>query len=335
MKRALVKLGLAKPAVASVACLAFLSIALAPLGVRAQDFPAKPIRVVVPWPPGSNVDITARTLATAFGAALGTAIVVDNKPGAGGTIGTGIVAKAPADGYTLLLGSTASVTIAPSVYKTVDFDPIKDLVAIGPVHNTAMVLTAAPKTPVANYREFLALAAGRAGQLSIATPGTGSTNHLAVEMLSMQAGIKLLHVPYKGAGPALNDLTSSQVEMMMDQTPPSLPHIKEGRIKGIAVTSEKRLALLPDVPTLDELGLKGFQASTFTALFGPAGIPPDVLAKLVAAHAKAMADPKVRELYIGMGAEIIDMNREQFALFVKADFEKWLKVVKAAGITAE
>lgn len=301
----------------------------------AQDFPSKPIRLVVPWPPGGNVDITARTLGTALAEALGTAVVIDNKPGAGGTIGMSIAVKAPADGYTLVLGSTGAVTIAPAVYKSIDFDPIKDLVAIGPIHSAPMVLTAAPKTPVSNYQEFLTFAKTRDGQLSVGTPGTGSTNHLAMEMLAMQAGIKLLHVPYKGAGPALNDLVSSQLEMMMDQIPPSLPHIKEGRIKAIAVTVPRRLALLPDVPTLHELGLKDFEASTFTGLFGPAGIPKPVLDKLAAAHLKAMADPKVRERYVGLGVDIIEMSREDFVKFVAEDYKKWLKVVEVTKITAE
>jgi tripartite-type tricarboxylate transporter receptor subunit TctC len=198
-----------------------------------------------------------------------------------------------------------------------------------------MVLTAAPKTPVADYKQFLAHVAARGGQLSLATPGTASTNHLAMELLALKAGFKFTHVPYKGAGPALNDLLASQVEMMLDQIPPSLPHIKDGRIKAIAVTVPKRIASLPDVPTLDELGIKGFEASTFTGLFGPAGMPEAVLAMLAAAHAKAMADPKLRERYATLGVDVLDMSREAFSAFVKADFEKWKGVVEAAKITAD
>lgn len=301
----------------------------------AQDYPSKPIRLMVPWAPGGNVDITARALAPALGEALGGTVVIDNKPGAGGTLGTAQVAKSPPDGYALVLGSTAAVTIAPSVYKNAGYNPITDLVAIGPIHNSAMVLTAAPKTPVSDYKTFLTHAVARDGQLSVASPGTGSTNHLAIELLARQANIKLLHVPYKGAGPALNDLVSSQVEMMMDQIPASLPHIKEGRIKAIAVTTKARIAALPDVPTLAELGLNGFEANTFTGLFAPAGLPPAILDKLAAAHVKAMSDPKVRERYMGLGVDILEMKRDDFAAFVKEDYERWLKVVREANISAE
>ncbi len=304
-------------------------------GAVAQDFPTKPIRIIVPWAPGGNVDITARTIAPGLGEALGTSVIVENKPGAGGTLGTAQVAKSAPDGYTLTVGSTAAVTIAPSVYKGVDYDPIKDLVAIGPINNSALVLTASPKLPVSNYKEFIAEATKRGGQLSVGTPGLGSTNHLTIALVEDLAGIKILHVPYKGAGPALNDLLANQLDMMVDQLPPSMPHIREGRIKAIAVSSLKRIKDLPDVPTFDELGLKGFQANTFTGLFGPAGIPQPVVDKLSAALAKVLATPVVRERFLATGVDMLDLDRAEFAAFVKADFEKWLKVVRAANIAAE
>ena len=315
--------------------LTLLSGFAVPMRADAQDFPTKPIRIIVPWAPGGNVDITARTIAPGLGEALGTSIIVENKPGAGGTLGTVQVAKAAPDGYTLTLGSTAAVTISPSVYKGVEYDPVKDLTAIGAINNSALVLTAAPKFPVSNYKEFLAEATRRSGKLSVGTPGIGSTNHLTIALIENLAGIKVLHVPYKGAGPALNDLLANQLDMMVDQLPPSMPHIREGRIKAIAVTSLKRVGELPDVPTFAELGLPNFQANTFTGLFGPAGLPPPVLDKLSAALQKVLAQPAVRERFLATGVEMLDMSRAEFALFVKADFEKWLTVVQAAGITAE
>lgn len=306
-----------------------------PIAARADDYPSKPVRIVVPWPPGGNIDITARTLAPALGEALGTTIVIDNKGGAGGTIGMSAAIKAPPDGYTLVLGSTATVTVAPSVYKGVDYNPLKDLIAIGPINSAPMVLTAASRSAVSTYEDFEKEAKKRSGQISVAHSGTGSSNHLAIELISMRTGLKLLPVPYKGSGPALNDLVAGQVEMMVDQVTASLPHIKEKRIKAIAVTTQKRVASLPDVPTLDELGLKGFEASTFTGLFASANLPKPVVDKLTAAHAKAMADPTVRARYAELGVDVLDQDIATFRQFVEEDYNKWLKVVTEAKISAD
>ncbi|HTM59255.1 MAG TPA: tripartite tricarboxylate transporter substrate-binding protein, partial [Burkholderiales bacterium] len=195
----------------------------------AQDFPAKPVRIVVPWPPAGNVDITARTVAPALGEALGQQVIVENRAGAGGRIGTEAVAKSAPDGYTLLLGSSGTVTAGPAVWKTLTFDPLKDFVAIGPIQSVPIVLTVAPKTRASSYADYVALAKAKDGQLSIASAGNGSSNHLAIELLMRQADLKLLHVPYKGSGPALTDLIGSQVDSMMDQLTASIGHIREGR----------------------------------------------------------------------------------------------------------
>ena len=318
--------------------IAILSLALAcitPDATHAQEFPTKPIRIIVPFAPGGNIDITARAIAPGLGEALGNSVVVENKPGAGGTIGTAQVASAPPDGHTLTLGSTAAITISPSIYKGAGYDPLKDLVAIGAIHEVALVLSVANNVPVKNYAEFLAYAKSRNGQLSVATAGTGTTNHLTAQLFDLNTGVKTTHVPYKGSGPALNDLVAGQVESTFDQTPSSLPHIKEGRIRALAVTSRKRIASLPDLPTLDELGLKDFEASTFTGLFGPAAIPPAVRDKLAAALIKVLATPAVRERFKGLGAEMLDMDRDAFAAFVAKDFAKWAKIVAEAKITAE
>ena len=314
--------------------LATLLVGIVP-AVAAQDFPNRPIRIVVPWPPGGNVDITARTVQAALGEALGQQVLVENRPGAGGTTGSGQVAKSSPDGYTLLLGSSGTVTNAPAVYKNISYDPVKDLTAIGPIQTTPMVLTVALKTPVQSYSEFLQYVKSKGSPVSIATAGNGSSNHLALELLMRQANLTLLHVPYKGSGPAITDVLGSQVDGMVDQLSASIGHIRDGRMKAIAVTSRARSAQLPNVPTLIELGVKDFEVGTFTGIFGPAGMPGPVVARLHAALRKALAVDSVREKYRGMGVEVMDMSQPEFATYVKTDFEKWLKVARDANIVVE
>ena len=317
--------------------LAFAAVSATILSIAAlaQDFPNRPVRIIVPWPPSGNVDITARTVAPALAEALGQQVIVENRPGAGGTTGTAAVAKSPPDGYTLLLGSSGTVTNAPAVYKNIAYDPVKDLTAIGPIQSVPMVLTAAPKTPVTNFAEFVAYAKEKPGQVSIASAGNGSSNHLALELMMRQTGLKLIHIPYKGSGPAITDLLGSQVETMMDQMTASIGHIREGRIKALAVTSKLRSPSLPNVPTLAELGLAGYEASTFTGLFGPAGMPPAVVEKLHAALRKALGVEAVRARYHSMGVEIMDMTQAEFAAYVHTDFEKWRQVARDANIVVE
>jgi len=315
---------------------AILVVLLAAFGTAgAQEFPHKPVRIVVPWPPSGNVDITARTLAPAFGEALGQQLIVENKAGAGGRIGTEAVVKAPADGYTLLLGSSGTITSGPAVFKQLGFDPLKDLVAIGPIQSVPIVLTVAPKTPAASYKEFADLVAAKPGQVSVASAGSGSSNHLAIELLMRMANLKLLHVPYKGSGPALTDLLGSQVDSMMDQLTASIGHIREGRIRPLAISSRSRSPLLPSVPTLDELGVAGYEATTWTGIFAPAGTAQPVVARLGAALRKAMAGDTVRERYRSMGVEVMDMNQSDFAAYVRADYEKWRRVAREGNIVVE
>ena len=303
--------------------------------IHAQDFPVRPVRIVVPWPPSGNVDITARTVAPALGEALGQQVIVDNRAGAAGTIGSAAVAKSPADGYTLLLGSSGTITAGPAVFKSLSYDPVKDFVAVGGIQSVPIVLTAAPKTPVSSFHEYLSLVKAKPGQVSIASAGSGSSNHLAIELFMRMADVKLLHVPYKGSGPAITDLLGSQVESMMDQLTASIGHIREGRIKPLAITSRTRSPLLPSVPTLEELGVKGYEASTFTGIFAPAGTPQPVLSRLNAALAKALAKDTVRERYHGMGVEIMDMSQAEFAAYVRGDFDKWRRVAREGNIVVE
>src|SRR3954470_10294299 len=312
-----------------------LCIAAFAATAAAQDFPNRPVRIVVPYPPSGNVDITARTISPALGEALGQPIVIDNRAGAGGTIGTNSVAKSPPDGYTLVLGSSATITAGPAVYKHPPYDPFKELVAIGAIQLAPIVLTVAPKTPVSSFAEYVARAKARPGQVTIASAGSGSSNHLAIELLMRQANLKLLHVPYKGSGPALTDLIGSQVESMMDQLTASIGHIREGRIRALAISSAARSPLLPEVPTFDELGVKGYEATTFTGIFAPAGTPAPMVQKLSSALAKALSNPAVRERYRAMGVEVMDMSQPQFAAYVREDFQKWQKVAREGNISVE
>ena len=313
--------------------LAGLVALCAALAVHAQEFPSKAVRIVVPWPPSDNVDITARTVAPALGEALGQSVIVDNRAGAAGMVGSAAVAKSPADGYTLLLGSSGTITAGPAVWKNRQYDPVKDFVAVGGIQTVPIVLTAAPKTPVANFAEFVSYS--KTKEVSIASAGSGSSNHLAIELLMRMANLKLLHVPYKGSGPAITDLLGSQVESMMDQLTASIGHIREGRIKAIAISSARRSPLLPNVPTLDEAGVKGYEAATFTGLFAPAGTPRIAVEKLHAGLRKALASPAVRERFGGMGVEIIELGQAEFDAYVRADYEKWLKVAREGNIVVE
>ena len=315
--------------------LAGIAALAASILVHAQEFPARAVRIVVPWPPSGNVDITARTVAPALGEALGQQVIVENRAGAAGTIGSAAVAKSAPDGYTLLLGSSGTITAGPAVFRSPPYDPVRDFVAVGGIQSVPIVLTAAPKTPVSSFNEFLSRAKAKPGAVSIASAGSGSSNHLAIELFMRMAGVKLLHVPYKGSGPALTDLLGSQVESMMDQLTASIGHIREGRIRPLAITSRKRSPLLPNVPTLDELGVKGYEASTFTGLFAPAATPQPVLARLHLSLRKALSNESVRERYRGMGVEIIDMSQAEFDAYVRADFDKWRRVAREGNIVVE
>jgi tripartite-type tricarboxylate transporter receptor subunit TctC len=301
----------------------------------AQDFPNKPLRIIVPFAPGGNVDITARIIATPLGEILGQQVIVENRPGGGGMVATTQVVKGPADGYTLVLGSSSTISVAPATAKNPPYDPTRDLAVVGPIQAVPIVLTSSAKTTITSYREFVAQAQARPGRLAVASAGTGTSNHLAIELLMKQSGLKLIHVPYKGSGPALIDLVGGQVETMMDQLTASMNHIKEGRVRALAVTTAKRSALLPDVPTLAELGVGGYEVSTFTGLFAPAGTPRPVLDKLGAALARVLAQPAVRERFAGLGVEMIEGDARAFEAYVKKDFENWRAVARDANISLE
>ena len=309
--------------------------AVFPSTAAAQDYPMRPIRLVVPFAPGGNVDITARAIAPALGEALGQQIIVDNRAGGGGFIGAAFAAKSAADGYTLLLGSSGTITVAPAVAKNPPYDPIRDLVNLGPIHAVPIVLTTGAKSSIMNYRDFVAQAQAKPGQMSMASAGTGTSNHLAIELLAREAKLKMIHVPYKGAGPAIIDVIGGQVEVMMDQLTASIGHIKDGRLRALAVTTKKRSALLPEVPTLVELGLPNYEVITFTGLFAPAGTPRPVAEKLSAALKRALANAQVKERFAALGVELIDLEQSAFDAYVKRDFDNWRSIAREAGISLE
>jgi tripartite-type tricarboxylate transporter receptor subunit TctC len=250
-------------------------------------------------------------------------------------IGATAGAKAAPDGYTLLLGSTGTITLGPAVFKTMPYDAMKELVPIGAIQEVPLLITVSPKLPVNNFKEFLAYSKSKGSPVTMATSGVGTTNHLALEMLVHEAKIPVTHVPYKGSGAAFADVLGSQVDTMMDQLSASIEYVRSGRLRAIAITSLKRSPQLPNVPTLAELGLTGFNATTFTGLFAPAGTPAAVMEKLQAALKKVLATESVRERYRALGVEMMDMSPAEFAVFVRADAERWRKVAREANIVLE
>ncbi len=304
-------------------------------GAFAQTYPTKAIRLIVPFAPGGNVDITARAIGPGLAEALGQQIIIDNRGGAGGTIGADLVAKAAPDGYTLLMGSNSTVSVAPALYPKNPYDPVRDFVPVSLVSEVPFVLVLHPSVPAKTAKELIALAKTKPGRMTMASAGTGSSNHLVGELFQSMTGTKLTHVPYKGSGPALVDLMGGQVDMHFDQLPSAIGYIKGGKIKALAVTTQKRAAELPQVATLAESGVRGFDASGITGVLAPANTPRAIVDRLNAAVLKVLALPATKERLAGFGATAIPGAPEAFGAFIKEDFAKWSKVVKDAGIKVE
>lgn len=313
----------------------FVPTLLAVAPVLAQTYPAKPIRIVVPFAPGGNVDITARTVAPELSALLGQTVIVDNKPGAGGTIGANEVAKAAADGYTLLMGSNSTISVAPALYPNNPYNPVRDFAPISNLAQVPFVLVVHPSVPANNVRELVALAREKSGQLTMASAGTGSSNHLVGELFQAQTGVRLNHIPYKGSGQALNDLLAGQVNLMFDQLTSASANIKAGKLRALAVSSTVRSAALPDVPTFAEAGISGFDFTNVTGLLAPVGTPPEVIAKLHAAAVKAVESKAVRDRFSAMGVTAVGDRPEQFGAFIREDFARWTSVVKDGNIKVD
>ena len=300
-----------------------------------QAFPTRSIRLVVPFPPGGNIDITARAIAPGLGDSLGQTVVVDNRGGAGGIIGIEIVTKSAPDGHTLVLASSGTVTVAPSLYTKIPYDPVKDLTSIALLSYVPIVLVVNPALPAKSIKDFIALAKSRSGKMTMASGGNGTTNHLAGELFQLDTGAKFIHVPYKGAAPAVVDVMGGQVDILFDQLSASSNYIRSGKLRALVVAGEKRNAVIPDVPTMIESGLKNSDAGTFTALMGPAGLPRDVVAKLNTAANKTLAMPSTRDRFVSVGAEILGGTPVQLDANLKQELAMWTRVVKAANIKVD
>jgi tripartite-type tricarboxylate transporter receptor subunit TctC len=321
--------GICAPAVCA------LAFACAASGVSAQTYPAKPIRMIVPFAPGGNVDITARTVAPGLSQALGQQVVVENRAGAGGIIGTDVVAKAAPDGYTLLMASSSVMTNGPALYPKLPYDILRDVAAVGRVAVVPLAVVVHPSLPARNTRELIAIAKAQDGKLLMANAGVGTTNHLVAELFMIRTGARMALIPYKGSGPALVDLVAGHVYSHVDQISSALPYVQAGRIRAIAVTTAKRAAALPDLPTLAESGVPGFDASTVTGILLPAKTPRDVVQRLNTALGQVLAQAAVKDRFAALGSEVQPSSSEELAAWIRADLGVWVKVVKQAGIKVE
>jgi tripartite-type tricarboxylate transporter receptor subunit TctC len=297
----------------------------------AQGYPTRTIRLVVPFPAGGTTDILAREVAQKLTEVLGQAVVVDNRPGAAGNIGSDLVAKSAPDGYTLLMGTVGTHAINPSLYSKMPYDHVKDFAPVVLVAGVPNVLVVNPALPVNSVSDLIKLAKDKPGQINFASSGSGTSIHLSGELFKTMAGVDMTHVPYKGSSPALTDLIGGQVQIMFDNLPSALPQIKGGRLRAIAVTSLKRAPVLPDIPTINESGLPGFEASSWFGVLAPAGTPAAVVARINTEVNKWLQSADAREKLLGQGAEAAGGSPERFANHIRAESEKWAKVVKASG----
>ena len=307
-----------------------------PLASWAQDtWPSKPIKLIVPFPPGGPTDIMGRTAAKVMGDKLGQQLVVENKAGAGGNIGTDAVAKAAGDGYTIGLSAISSLAIAPTLYPKLPFSVEKDLAPVSLVGFTPCAIVAHPSAPFDDLKGLIAYAKANPDKVSYASSGSGTSIHMAGELFKLRTGLKTQHIPYKGSAPALTDLMAGQVQFMFDNMPSSWPHVMSGKLKALAVTTNKRSPTAPDLPTMEESGIKPFDVSSWFGLIAPAGTPPEVVQKLNAAMNKAFDKPEVKEAYAKLGAVSEKNTPEQFGAFIKSEVASWAPVVKSSGATVD
>jgi tripartite-type tricarboxylate transporter receptor subunit TctC len=302
---------------------------------RAQQFPGHPIRLIVPFPPGGPTDIVARPIALKLGDALGQGVIIDNRGGAGGNVGSELVARAPADGYTLLMGTVGTHAINASLYKHLAFDPGKDFIAVAQVASAPVLLVSNPKLLVTTVAELIALAKQKPGSLNYGTAGSGSPGHLSGELFKSMTGVDITHVPYKGSAPAITDLIGGQIQLMFDPIQSPLPHVKSGALTALGVSSEKRSALLPNVPTIAEAGVPGYTTTAWWGVFAPANTPPAVVQRLNTEIEKIVRSDFYYQQLTPLGAEPVTGSPQVFANFVKEESVKWAKVVRSAGATVD
>jgi tripartite-type tricarboxylate transporter receptor subunit TctC len=301
----------------------------------AQNWPAKPIRLIVPFPPSGGTDIVARTVTPHLSALINQQIVIDNKPGAGGTIGTEMASKAAPDGYTLLMATNSTHAVAPNLNPKLAYDPLKDFTPVVNVNIGPNILVVTSGLPVKTVGELIAYAKANPGKLTFSSSGQGTVYHLTGEMFKMMAGVDIVHVPYKGSAQAFPDLMSGQISMMFDATTSVMPHVKSGKLRALAVTSAKHNPIVPELPTMIEAGVPGFESTVWIGLFAPAGTARDVVARLNSEMNKVLARADVRDAFALQGTSPVGGTSEQFTAQIKADLARWGKVIRDAGVNLE
>lgn len=300
-----------------------------------QAYPARPLRLIVPNGAGGSTDLVARTVANKLAESIGQQVIVDNRGGSGGIIGTELVAKAAPDGYTLLVGTIGNLAISPHLYRRLPYDPLGDFSAITQLSAAAYLVLVHPALPAKSLREFVAYAKGKAGQLSYASAGSGTGSHLSTILFLAVAGLDLTHVPYKGGAPGTTDLIANQVQLMFNGIPSSLPHVTSGRIRALAVSSPGRVAVAPDLPTFAEAGFAGAEATSWTGVLAPAGTPPAIVARLNTELRAILQSPAIRSRLVADGAEPVGSSATAFSAYIKNELSKWGKVVQTTGAKAD
>jgi len=312
-----------------------LATAVAPASAEAQAYPSRPLRFIVPFPPGGSTDIYARIIGPRLADTLRQQVVIDNRPGAGGALGADLAAKAPPDGYTIWLGQTNNLAIGPAMRTKNSYDPVRDFSPITLLMQAPQVMVVNAGSPITSIKELIAAAKSKPGTLTFASAGIGSSGHVAGELLNQAAGVNITHVPYKGASPAMIDLRGGRVTFLATSLASAAQFVKDGKIKGIATTGLKRARLMPDVPTVAESGVPGFEVASWHGMLAPAKVPREIIARLNREIVAILDKPEVRDALLSEGGDIMPGTPEEFAAFLKSEAQKWAKVIKQAGITAE
>jgi len=315
--------------------IALAATATLSLGASAQNYPSKPITIVVPFAAGGTTDILARLVGQHLSTELGQPVVVENKAGAGGNIGAAYAAKAPADGHTLFMGTVGTHAINAALYKKLPYDPVKDFAPLSRVAMVPNLLVAHPSQPFKTVQEMIAYAKANPGKINFGSPGNGASPHLSGELFKSLAKVDMVHVPYKGSAPAVSDLLGNQIAIMFDNLPSVIPHVRAGKLRAIAISTAKRSAGLPDVPTIAEAGVPGYEATSWFGMFAPAATPAPVLARISAALAKVLANAEVKKKIDDQGGEPANETPAQFADFIQKESLKWGKVVKESGASLD
>lgn len=300
--------------------------------VSAQGYPGRPVRIIVPFAAGGGTDIVARTVGAKLGEGLGQTVVVDNRAGAGGAIGTELAAKSTGDGYTLLLGSNGPLAIIPGLHAKLPYDPLRDFAPVALITTMPFLMVVHPSLPVRTVQQLIALAKARPGQLNYASPGSGSTTHLAAELFKAMTNVNIVHVPYKGVAPAATDLISGQVQLLSGDLNTLMPHVKSGKMRPLAVTGAARSTLLPDMPTISEAGVPGYEASGWFGVLAPAATPQEIVRRLNSEIVKGLATAELRQRLAGLGGEVAGGTPEQFAAHLRQEIGKWGKLIRAIGL---